>query len=93
MFDKNTRTIVVVGAQWETRAGHNWSTCLRSALTGWFATRAGRTPATPCNIADKSSCSTDPSGSLSRVRCAIGNGVVSDVETLFAEIDELVPTG
>src|SRR5207248_3598612 len=27
------------------------------------------------------------------VRCAIGNGVVLDVETLFAEIDELVSDG
>jgi adenylosuccinate synthase len=35
-----------------------------------------------------------PSGILHPgVRCAIGNGVVLDVETLFAEIDELVSDG
>jgi adenylosuccinate synthase len=47
------------------------------------------------HIADKSFVLHQiPSGILHPgVRCAIGNGVVLDVETLFAEIDELVSDG
>ena len=77
----------------ETREKASSSTCSPSAPTGWCATRAARTPDTRCTLATPSSCVLHqiPSGILHPgVRCAIGNGVVLDPDTLFTEIDELV---
>src|SRR3981081_4422187 len=95
MFDSKTRTIVVVGAQWgdegkgklvdvlSERA--DWVVRYQGGANAGHTVQSGYTSFVLHQI---------PSGILHPgVRCAIGNGVVLDVETLFSEIDELVSDG
>jgi len=76
----------------EMRAKGSWLMCLPSAPIGLCATRVARMPGTRSDLG--TSCfilQQIPSGILHPgVRCAIGNGVVLDPETLFTEIDRLV---
>ena len=95
MFDSKTRTIVVVGAQWGDE-GKGKLVDVLSQRADWVVRyQGGANAGHTVQIGDKSFVLHQiPSGILHPgVRCAIGNGVVLDVETLFAEIDELVSDG
>jgi adenylosuccinate synthase len=95
MFDTNTRTVVVVGAQWGDE-GKGKLVDVLAERADWVVRYQGGANAghtvdlgTSCFILQQI-----PSGILhSGVRCAIGNGVVLDPETLFTEIDRLVKSG
>jgi adenylosuccinate synthase len=95
MFDTNTRTIVVVGAQWGDEGKGKLVDVLAERADWVVRYQGGANAGHTVHIADKSFVLHQiPSGILhAGVRCAIGNGVVLDVETLFAEIDELVSDG
>ena len=95
MFDTNTRTIVVVGAQWGDEGKGKLVDVLAERADWVVRYQGGANAGNTVHIADKSFVLHQiPSGILHPgVRCAIGNGVVLDVETLFAEIDELVSEG
>ena len=95
MFDSKTRTIVVVGAQWGDE-GKGKLVDVLSERADWVVRyQGGANAGHTVQIGEKSFVLHQiPSGILHPgVRCAIGNGVVLDVETLFAEIDELVSDG
>ena len=95
MFDSKTRTIVVVGAQWGDE-GKGKLVDVMSERADWVVRyQGGANAGHTVQIGEKSFVLHQiPSGILHPgVRCAIGNGVVLDVETLFAEIDELVSDG
>ncbi len=95
MFDKQTRTIVVVGAQWGDEGKGKLVDVLAERADWVVRYQGGANAGHTVHIGDKSFVLHQiPSGILHPgVRCAIGNGVVLDVETLFAEIDELVSDG
>src|SRR3954463_2414452 len=95
MFDTNTRTIVVVGAQWGDEGKGKLVDVLAERADWVVRYQGGANAGHTVHIGDKSFVLHQiPSGILHPgVRCAIGNGVVLDVETLFAEIDELVADG
>jgi adenylosuccinate synthase len=95
MFDTNTRTIVVVGAQWGDEGKGKLVDVLAERADWVVRYQGGANAGHTVHIGDKSFVLHQiPSGILHPgVRCAIGNGVVLDVETLFAEIDELVSDG
>jgi adenylosuccinate synthase len=95
MFDTNTRTIVVVGAQWGDEGKGKLVDVLAERADWVVRYQGGANAGHTVQIGDKSFVLHQiPSGILHPgVRCAIGNGVVLDVETLFAEIDELVSDG
>jgi adenylosuccinate synthase len=92
MFDTNTRTVVVVGAQWGDE-GKGKLVDVLAERADWVVRYQGGANAghtvdlgTSCFILQQI-----PSGILHPgVRCAIGNGVVLDPETLFLEIERLV---
>ena len=95
MFDTKTRTIVVVGAQWGDE-GKGKLVDVLSERADWVVRyQGGANAGHTVHIGDKSFVLHQiPSGILHPgVRCAIGNGVVLDVETLFAEIDEVAGKG
>src|SRR5687768_15433892 len=95
MFDSTVRTGVVVGRQWGDGG--------KGKLVDVPAERADRvlryqrraTAGQTVHIGDKSFVLQQiPSGIMHPgVRCAIGNGVVLDPDTLFTEIDELIADG
>jgi adenylosuccinate synthase len=95
MFDIDTRTLVVVGAQWGDE-GKGKLVDVLAERADWVVRYQGGANAghtvdlgTSCFILQQI-----PSGILHPgVRCAIGNGVVLDPETLFTEIDRLVKSG
>ncbi len=95
MFDSDTRTVVVVGAQWGDE-GKGKLVDVLAERADWVVRYQGGANAghtvdlgTSCFILQQI-----PSGILHPgVRCAIGNGVVLDPETLFTEIDRLVKSG
>jgi adenylosuccinate synthase len=95
MFDTNTRTIVVVGAQWGDEGKGKLVDVLAERADWVVRYQGGANAGHTVQIGEKSFVLHQiPSGILHPgVRCAIGNGVVLDVETLFAEIDELVSDG
>jgi adenylosuccinate synthase len=95
MFDSKTRTIVVVGAQWGDEGKGKLVDVLAERADWVVRYRGGANAGHTVHIGDKSFVLHQiPSGILhAGVRCAIGNGVVLDVETLFSEIDELVNDG
>ena len=95
MFDTNTRTIVVVGAQWGDEGKGKLVDVLAERADWVVRYQGGANAGHTVQIAEKSFVLHQiPSGILhAGVRCAIGNGVVLDVDTLFAEIDELVSDG
>ncbi|MEO7041724.1 MAG: adenylosuccinate synthase [Gemmatimonadaceae bacterium] len=95
MFDEKTRTVVVVGAQWGDE-GKGKLVDVLSERADWVVRyQGGANAGHTVDLGHNSFVLHQiPSGILHNgVRCAIGNGVVLDPETLFTEIDELVSDG
>ncbi|HVZ78389.1 MAG TPA: adenylosuccinate synthase [Gemmatimonadaceae bacterium] len=95
MFEQNRRTVVVVGAQWGDE-GKGKLVDVLAERADWVVRYQGG--ANAGHTVDLGSThfvlQQIPSGILHPgVRCAIGNGVVLDPETLFKEIDGLVQKG
>ncbi len=95
MFNNDTRTIVVVGAQWGDEGKGKLVDVIAERADWVVRYQGGANAGHTVHIGEKSFVLHQvPSGILQPgVRCAIGNGVVLDVETLFSEIDELVSDG
>jgi adenylosuccinate synthase len=95
MFDSKTRTIVVVGAQWGDEGKGKLVDVIAEKADWVVRYQGGANAGHTVHIGDDSFVLHQiPSGILHPgVRCAIGNGVVLDPETLFTEIDELVKDG
>src|SRR5579871_2265279 len=95
MFDSATRTVVVVGAQWGDEGKGKLVDVLAERADLVVRYQGGANAGHTVDLG--SSCfilQQIPSGILhAGVRCAIGNGVVLDPETLFTEIDQLVASG
>ena len=95
MFDAKTRAIVVVGAQWGDE-GKGKLVDVMAERADWVVRyQGGANAGHTVHIGDHSTVLHQvPSGILHPgVRCAIGNGVVLDPETLFVEVDELIRDG
>ena len=95
MFDTKTRAIVVVGAQWGDE-GKGKLVDVMAERADWVVRyQGGANAGHTVHIGDHSTVLHQvPSGILHPgVRCAIGNGVVLDPETLFEEVDQLVRDG
>jgi adenylosuccinate synthase len=95
VFDSSTRTIVVVGAQWGDEGKGKLVDVLAERADWVVRYQGGANAGHTVHIGDRSTVLHQvPSGILHPgVRCAIGNGVVLDPETLFVEVDELVRDG
>src|SRR5688572_23856719 len=95
MFDSTTRTLVVVGAQWGDEGKGKLVDVLAERADWVVRYQGGANAGHTVHIGDKSRVLHQiPSGILhGGVRCAIGNGVVMDPETLFLEIDKLIADG
>ena len=95
MFDSTTRTLVVVGAQWGDEGKGKLVDVLAERADWVVRYQGGANAGHTVHIGDASFVLHQiPSGILHPgVRCAIGNGVVLDPDTLFHEIDELVDDG
>ncbi len=95
MFNSTTRTVVVVGAQWGDEGKGKLVDVLAERADWVVRYQGGANAGHTVHIGDRSFVLHQiPSGILHKgVRCAIGNGVVLDPETLFDEIDELVRDG
>lgn len=92
MFDNETRAIVVVGAQWGDE-GKGKLVDVMAERADWVVRyQGGANAGHTVHIGDHSTVLHQvPSGILHPgVRCAIGNGVVLDPETLFDEVDGLI---
>jgi adenylosuccinate synthase len=95
MFGDSRRTVVVVGAQWGDE-GKGKLVDVLAERAAWVVRYQGGANAGHTVDIGKSKFVLHqiPSGILhSGVRCAIGNGVVLDPDTLFTEIDGLVKDG
>src|SRR6185503_5673977 len=95
MFSSKKRTVVVVGAQWGDE-GKGKLVDVMAERADWVVRYQGGTnTGHTVKIGDASFILRQiPSGILHPgVRCAIGNGVVLDPETLFGEVDRLVQDG
>ena len=95
MFSQSNRTVVVVGAQWGDE-GKGKLVDVLAERADWVVRYQGGANAGHTVDLGKDSFVLHqiPSGILHEgVRCAIGNGVVLDPETLFTEIDGLVADG
>ena len=95
MFDSGRRTVVVVGAQWGDEGKGKLVDVLAERADWVVRYQGGANAGHTVHIGDVSVVLHQiPSGILHPgVRCAIGNGVVLDPDTLFTEIDELVRDG
>ena len=95
MFDHATRTLVVVGAQWGDEGKGKLVDVLAERADWVVRYQGGANAGHTVHIGDVSTVLHQiPSGILHPgVRCAIGNGVVLDPDTLFHEVDELVADG
>src|SRR5919199_2937619 len=95
MFGEKTRTVVVVGAQWGDEGKGKLVDVLAERADWVVRYQGGANAGHTVHIGDRSFVLHQiPSGILHPgVRCAIGNGVVLDPETLFTEADELVSDG
>ncbi|MDA1081536.1 MAG: adenylosuccinate synthase [Gemmatimonadetes bacterium] len=95
MFDSSTRTLVVVGAQWGDEGKGKLVDVLAERADWVVRYQGGANAGHTVHIGDRQTVLHQvPSGILHPgVRCAIGNGVVLDPETLFDEVDELVKDG
>src|SRR5438046_8282168 len=95
MFSENKRTIVVVGAQWGDEGKGKLVDVLAERANWVVRYQGGANAGHTVVLGDRSFVLHQiPSGILHRgVRCAIGNGVVLDPDTLFTEIDGLVKEG
>lgn len=95
MFDSKTRTVVIVGAQWGDEGKGKLVDVLAERADWVVRYQGGANAGHTVHIGEKSFVLHQiPSGILHPgVRCAIGNGVVLDPDTLFTEIDELIEDG
>jgi adenylosuccinate synthase len=95
MFTQTNRTVVVVGAQWGDEGKGKLVDVLAERADWVVRYQGGANAGHTVDLGDHSFVLHQiPSGILHEgVRCAIGNGVVLDPETLFVEIDELVADG
>jgi adenylosuccinate synthase len=95
MFGDSTRTVVVVGAQWGDEGKGKLVDVLAQSADWVVRYQGGANAGHTVHIGDRSFVLHQiPSGILHPgVRCAIGNGVVLDPDTLFDEIDHLVKDG
>src|SRR5919202_960707 len=95
MFDTSTRVVVVVGAQWGDEGKGKLVDVLAERADWVVRYQGGANAGHTVHIGDTSFVLHQiPSGILHPgVRCAIGNGVVLDPDTLVHEIDELVRDG
>ena len=95
MFDSRRRMVVVVGSQWGDE-GKGKLVDVMAERADWVVRyQGGANAGHTVHIGDRSFVLHQiPSGIMHEgVRCAIGNGVVLDPDTLFDEIDELVRDG
>ena len=95
MFGPESRVVVVVGAQWGDEGKGKLVDVLAERADWVVRYQGGANAGHTVDIGDRSFVLHQiPSGILHPgVRCAIGNGVVLDPDTLFDEIDELVKDG
>src|SRR3954463_835096 len=95
MFDSNKRTVVIVGAQWGDEGKGKLVDVIAERADWVVRYQGGANAGHTVHIADKVFVLHQiPSGILHEgVRCALGNGVVLDPDTLFTEIDGLVADG
>ena len=95
MFSTSIRTLVVVGAQWGDEGKGKLVDVIAERADWVVRYQGGANAGHTVKFGDRSFVLHQiPSGILHPgVRCAIGNGVVLDPETLFTEIDELVRDG
>jgi len=95
MFNETTRTVVVVGAQWGDEGKGKLVDVLAERADWVVRYQGGANAGHTVHIGDKVFVLHQiPSGILhGGVRCALGNGVVLDPDTLFTEIDGLVKDG
>jgi adenylosuccinate synthase len=95
MFTNTNRTVVVVGAQWGDEGKGKLVDVLAERADWVVRYQGGANAGHTVDLGDVGFVLHQiPSGILHQgVRCAIGNGVVLDPETLFTEIDELVRDG
>ena len=95
MFDRERRTVVVVGAQWGDEGKGKLVGVLAEGAEWVVRYQGGANAGHTVHIGERSFVLHQiPSGILHPgVRCAIGNGVVLDPDTLLTEIDELVDDG
>jgi len=95
MFNQENRTVVVVGAQWGDEGKGKLVDVLAERADWVVRYQGGANAGHTVDLGEHSFVLHQiPSGILHEgVRCAIGNGVVLDPETLFTEIDELVRDG
>src|SRR5688572_13736187 len=95
MFDSHRRTVVVVGAQWGDEGKGKLVDVLAERADWVVRYQGGANAGHTVHIGDTQVVLHQiPSGILhTGVRCAIGNGVVLDPDTLFTEIDALVADG
>jgi adenylosuccinate synthase len=95
MFTPENRTVVVVGAQWGDEGKGKLVDVLAERADWVVRYQGGANAGHTVDLGDMGFVLHQiPSGILHPgVRCAIGNGVVLDPETLFTEIDGLVSDG
>ena len=95
MFGSDSRVVVVVGAQWGDEGKGKLVDVLAERADWVVRYQGGANAGHTVDLGDRSFVLHQiPSGILHPgVRCAIGNGVVLDPDTLFDEIDGLVKTG
>ncbi len=95
MFGPESRVVVVVGAQWGDEGKGKLVDVLAERADWVVRYQGGANAGHTVDLGDRSFVLHQiPSGILhSGVRCAIGNGVVLDPDTLFEEIDGLVSAG
>ena len=95
MFNDRTRTVVVVGAQWGDEGKGKLVDVIAERADWVVRYQGGANAGHTVQIGGHQFVLHQiPSGILHPgVRCAIGNGVVLDPDTLFTEIDELVRDG
>jgi adenylosuccinate synthase len=95
MFGPDSHVVVVVGAQWGDEGKGKLVDVLAERADWVVRYQGGANAGHTVDLGDRSFVLHQiPSGILHPgVRCAIGNGVVLDPDTLFDEIDGLVKTG
>lgn len=95
MFSPSQRTVVVVGAQWGDEGKGKLVDVLAERADWVVRYQGGANAGHTVDLGDLSFVLHQiPSGILHRgVRCAIGNGVVLDPQTMFTEIEQLVADG
>ena len=95
MFSSDQRTVVVVGAQWGDEGKGKLVDVLAERADWVVRYQGGANAGHTVVLEDKQFVLHQiPSGILHPgVRCAIGNGVVLDPDTLFTEVDGLVRDG